>query len=281
LRRQGAAHVIQCQPCHTLLDEVRAVVHLCRQAGPVEPLIDLPAHILRATAAGEMMSCSVFDELILDYFDGFITASDFHVFEAHFDACPRCQRLMKGIQHARELCQTARSVEIPEGLQERIISATIGSGRSAGRQKSEEVFQRLTHALVRGLRTLARPLLTPEFVTAVILCLATVGLLLLDFSDDMSVSGIYRRARGQIAAVLPDDGSVSAGKGRVVSELQGAKRQLNNIIEMGIALFSATSEVSQPVPANSSADQAPLDNQHDESSQDPEDSQPMTAPSSP
>lgn len=271
LRRQGAAHVIQCRSCHALLDQVRATVRLCRRAGPVEPVTDLAARILQATAAGEVMSCSVFDELILDYFDGFLTASDFHIFEAHFDTCSGCQRLMKGIQLARELCQTAKSVDVPEGLNERILRATVKAKRLARWQPPEGLMQRLARGFSGSLPKLLRPLLTPEFVTAVMLCLATVGLLLVDFSDDTSMSGIYRRARGQIAAVLSDDGS----------ELHGAKRQLNSLIEMSIALFSETSEESQPAPSNSSADQAPLDHQHDEPSQEAEDPTKVAAPPSP
>lgn len=275
LRRQATVHVMQCPPCRTLLEEVGRAILLCRQAGFVEPVIDLPDRILRATAAGQMMSCAIFDELILDYFEGFITASDFHIFEAHFASCPRCRRLMKGIQQARQLCQIARSVEMPAGLPERILKACCGSQRLAREQGPKAAVQRLRRVLIGGLRVLARPLLTPELVTAVMLCLATLGLLLVEFSEDRSLSGVYRHARQRLAAALSEDKWMAASPRPVVSELHAAARQVGRFLQASLTMLSAASDADQSVPASQSSP----DRKPDQTGQRP-DSRPMAAPPS-
>ncbi|MBI3951439.1 MAG: zf-HC2 domain-containing protein [Acidobacteria bacterium] len=262
LRRQCAEHVIECQNCHGLLNDVQAAVHLCAEAGPVEPLTDISARILQATAAGEMMSCAVFDELILDYFDGFITASEFHIFEAHFDTCSRCQRLMTSIRLARELCQNLESVEVPEGFHERVLDATTGADHRSRQGRSEGMLQRLTRRLVVGVQGSFRSFLSPEFATAMLLCLATVGLLLVDFSDDMSLRGVYRQARLRIAGAFHEEGEIASGKEKMVSDLHQVKTQLNSVIETGMALFSQTPESDDRTPSSPQRDQK----QHEEQS---------------
>jgi hypothetical protein len=237
----------------------------------------LAARILQATSPGQMMSCAVFDELILDYFEGFITASEFHIFEAHFDTCPRCQRLMVSIQMARELCQEVRSVEVPEGLHERIMSVTASAHRPARGQQSPGGIGRLILRLRLGAQRFFRPLQTPEFVTAVLLCLATVGLLLVDFSDDMSLHGVYRQARLQIAEALHRDHVASRTEG-VVSDLRQAKTQLNNVIEAGISLFSKTPEQDSQTHSDLTNEPTPRQEPSLESPHEPVETESVEAP---
>ncbi len=198
LRRRCAEHLMECLPCHRLFDEVRTAVRLCHWVEPVEPVTDLSERILEATTAGQMMSCTGFDELILDYFEGFITATEFHVFEAHFDTCQRCQRLMTGVRSARELFQEVVPVDVPAGFHERVLDLTSGADGAPRIGLLRRWILRLRSEMDR----LSRSLLMPEYVTAVLLFLATIGLLLVDFSDDMTVPGIYRQARHQVAEVL-------------------------------------------------------------------------------
>jgi hypothetical protein len=102
---------------------------------------------------------------------------------------------------------------------------------------------------------LIKPVLTPELVTAVLLCLATVGLLLVDFSDDMSLPGVYRQARWQIGEAFHQRGAIASGQEKVASNLKEVKTQLGSVIETGIALFSKPPEAVSPAASKPDHDQ--------------------------
>jgi anti-sigma factor RsiW len=260
-RAACAAHVIQCRSCRALLDDVRAAMIICRRVAPVEAPADLEGRILELTAAGAMMSCAVFDELIVDYFDGFITASEFHLFERHFEACPRCKRLLESIELARELCQQIKTVEVPEGLNERILETTAAANRPTpdplrGNSKHEYLnpkrFRISDFGFRISLKGLLRPARTPEFLTAMVLCLATVGLLLVDFSDDHSLRGVYRRASQRAEQIL----NQPVENERIAASVEGIKATVSGVIQIGLALFSKRPE-SPSTPPDSSPKSKP------------------------
>jgi predicted anti-sigma-YlaC factor YlaD len=130
LRAECASHRLICRDCRDLYDSVRATVRTLNECGDAE--IPSPAalteRIISATRAGDILGCAQFDQLIELYFDGVILAPNYHGFQHHFLVCPKCRRLIAGIEEAIGLCQEMREseVEVPVNLPERIIEITTG-----------------------------------------------------------------------------------------------------------------------------------------------------------
>ncbi len=244
-RARSAEHLMTCAACRRLLADVRATMAACRRAALVEPPDDLVSRILRATPAGSMMSCAVFDELILDYFEGYIPAGDYHVFEEHFQACPRCQRLLTSIRLARQLCHEARAVPVPEDLQRRIMRATVGIERIPAHRKWRAIVRRWWRERRAKIARTIGLIVTPEGVTAVLLSLATVGFLLVEVSDDMTLRGIYRQARLKIERVVAHSRSGALEERVIVSELRGMASRLNGVLQLGANLLVGSADRSR------------------------------------
>ncbi|MFN0084491.1 MAG: anti-sigma factor family protein [Blastocatellia bacterium] len=134
-RAECAAHRLVCGECRELHTDVRAAMQAL-SGGALEEIGDpvgLEERIIAATTTGEMLSCSEFDKLLERYFDGVIMASTFQNFQSHFEHCPKCRRLMSGIEEAIALCREVKEadVDVPESLHDRIVAATVG-GESTG-----------------------------------------------------------------------------------------------------------------------------------------------------
>lgn len=131
-RAECAGHRLICRACRELYNDVRETVQMMGSLAFVEgeaaELIGLETRILAATTAGEMLSCGEFDRLIERYFDGVMLAPDHQAFQAHFEHCHKCRRLMAGIEEAIEMCREVKEleVEMPSSLPGRIVSATVG-----------------------------------------------------------------------------------------------------------------------------------------------------------
>ncbi|MDQ3009164.1 MAG: hypothetical protein M3X11_00450, partial [Acidobacteriota bacterium] len=144
-RAECAGHRLICRDCRDLYSDVRATMRTLgevatNEAGPLGslpfgglPLDGLNARILAATTAGEMLSCNEFDRLIERYFDGVLLAPTFQTFQAHFEKCSKCRRLMAGIEEAIEICHEIKDAEVdaPPSLQDRILAATVGPRKTS------------------------------------------------------------------------------------------------------------------------------------------------------
>src|SRR5215831_20442926 len=110
-RAEFAAHRLRCTGCRTLFSDVRTTVSVLNGMAreSVEESESLTSRILAATTAGEMLSCSAFDNLIERYFDGVILAPTFQTFQAHFDQCNKCRRLLGGIEEAIAICREVKA----------------------------------------------------------------------------------------------------------------------------------------------------------------------------
>jgi hypothetical protein len=240
-RRSCAEHMMACRSCHDLVLDVKTSLELCSQAGTVEPLCDLIPSILQRTSAGLMMSCSVFDELIMNYFEGFISASDYHVFENHFDVCRRCQRLLQGVQLAQELCQNAKTVDIPEGLHERIMKSTVASNwRSHGGQ--DGLLFKWPQSVASFIRGCGQSVLLRDLMAGALLCLATLGLLLVEVSDDKSLEGVYRQARARLEETMQEQSQALSEQEKWPAPFKQVRASVGGVFQMGALLLSRPSE---------------------------------------
>jgi hypothetical protein len=153
--------------------------------------------------------------------------------------------LLEGVEAVRDLCKQVEPVEVPEGLCERILQATVLAEKAQTRRAWAWVERRISR-LKLSLRGFARPLLTPELVTAAIICLATFGFLLVDFSDDRTVEGIYRQASIRTAKLFSSTGEIAAGKEKAVLGVEKVKEQISSLIKAGIALVSDQPDEPSP-----------------------------------
>ncbi len=236
LRPSLASHLIECPECRGLYEDVRFTMALCKDAKEMPIAPELSARIVRATTTGTILSCGIFDELISEYFDGYLSASDFQVFLAHFEQCDRCSRLLETIRMARELCREIRPVEAPADLAERILATT---------SKSTKMHPEEARALRRtGLRSIGRSVriygwqvlrtaFTAETVAAAILMVATLGFLLADYSDDHTLRGIYRQAEARFEQLKHRRLEVIAGGERLTSNFRQIELQLSSVLTLG------------------------------------------------
>ncbi len=143
-----AAHRLSCLVCRQLFSDVREVMTDVNDYASIElhnSVETLEARIMDATSAGEMLSCTEFDKMIEKYFDGVILAPTFQNFQAHFEGCWKCRRLLKGIEEAKEMMREAKEVEmeVPHRLKRKIMAATVGN-------HSNTFFDKLSHSLKVG-----------------------------------------------------------------------------------------------------------------------------------
>ena len=146
-----AAHALRCPLCHSLLNEVKDTLEVCHElAVPNVSMTHLEARILSMTAPETAMECDKFEEYLTDYLDGFLPAPVFHRWERHAVLCEKCTDLPGEVVRSIAACYTykAEELEIPEGLHDRILQATIGT-TEAEKVKASWVSQ--AKEWVRGL----------------------------------------------------------------------------------------------------------------------------------
>jgi predicted anti-sigma-YlaC factor YlaD len=188
-RAECAAHRLICRGCRELYNDVRAAMQALSTVAQ-RPLAEPPGlehRIIAATSAGEMLSCGDFDRLIERYFDGVILAPTFQTFQAHFEKCLKCRRLMGGIEEAIATCREIKETEIemPESLHDRIVAATVGVTRSGN------WYRRRRDAIALFLSGQVRPLWTAQMAVAALIFAASSLLILSRFG---SVKGMATQA---------------------------------------------------------------------------------------
>ncbi|MBK6797070.1 MAG: zf-HC2 domain-containing protein [Acidobacteria bacterium] len=146
-KAECAAHRLTCRECRETYGDVRNALQALSFVAEID-LVEpegLQSRIIAATSAGEMLSCADFDTLIERYFDGVILAPTFQTFQAHFEKCHKCRRLMTGIEDAIDMCHEIKETEIdvPEELNDRIVAATTG-GWSIARYGVEGFLKKLS-----------------------------------------------------------------------------------------------------------------------------------------
>src|SRR5512145_847612 len=168
-RAECAAHRLICGECRELYNDVRAAVQALNALGAVVEPEGLQDRIIAHTTTGEMLSCGEFDKLLERYFDGVILAPTFQTFQSHFEKCLKCRRLLSGIEDAIVMLQEAKDaeVDVPGSLHDRIVAATIGSGRSSRIKRARS-----------SLVNFAQGLMSPQMAVAAMI-IALISLLVI------------------------------------------------------------------------------------------------------
>ena len=201
-RAECAAHRLICGECRELYNDVRVTVQALNAlaSGDAEPE-GLPGRIIAHTTTGEMLSCGEFDKLLERYFDGVILAPTSQTFQSHFEKCLKCRRLLNGIEEAIVMLQEAKEaeVEVPGSLHDRIVAATIGSGRSSRIRRARS-----------SVVNFAQGLMSPQMAVAAMI-IALISLLVI--SRFGSVGNMTARAEQKVESLVNEGQQKITGAG--------------------------------------------------------------------
>lgn len=192
-RAECAAHRLRCRGCRELYNDVRATVTELSQLEQMPAPLALEERILQSTAAGAMLNCQEFDQLLERFFDGVILAPTFQTFQAHFETCRKCRRLLGSIEHAVALCHEVKEaeVEVPDTLCDRIVAATSG-------HRARPSLGARARAMALGHM---RALWTRQVAAAALIFMASFSFIHLRFG---SVSGLASEAEAQAERIYSE-----------------------------------------------------------------------------
>jgi anti-sigma factor RsiW len=186
-----AAHALACPLCHSLLNEVKESLEVCRKmSAPAASLTRLEARVLAMTMPETAMSCTDFEEQLTDYLDGFLPAQTFHRWERHAALCSSCEDLPGMVVRSIASLYTYKHEElaVPAGLHERILNLTIGTA------KAEEVKASWTARAGEWIRGLSFPIGVPQMAPVAMMMLFAFFMFSQTVSADGSLSGVYQES---------------------------------------------------------------------------------------
>ncbi len=230
------AHLFSCAACRALLEDVQAALELCRSVEEVEPSPDLDER-LRHVLRGAAMSCDAFGELIPNYFDGVLTADEYHFFEAHARVCSNCCQALEDVAAVMRLLNDVGPVAFPESLNERLLKAV----RLLDRDLNRSWLWRLRRRWAAWRLGWSEPLRSlPQWAMAIVLCAATVGFVFLNLSGEGGGVSI----RPAIARLFDRAAEVSVEGERMVEHLERWRAQVSALLRA----FRSDRERSEGAP---------------------------------
>jgi hypothetical protein len=234
LDRQQASlfreHALQCRACRRLMDDVKAVMTDCgQQHDYFEAAPSLEAALTMIPLEHTPLDCLGFEEIITEFLDGFVPAAVYHKFEEHAGGCSSCSELLTDVVYAVAACHsvhTYEEYEVPEALADRLLMIV---------PKSSTARRRTIADRVAALAAFLMPRRTHggswSFATASALAFSALALLVFDFSDDLSVKGIYRQAQVTAGEIYSRGSDIYAQKDEVVGRLQEVRSDIGEIWE--------------------------------------------------
>lgn len=136
------------------------------------------------------MSCEDFENYLTDYLDGFLPATVFHRWERHAVLCDKCTDLPGEVVRSIAACYTYKMEEmpVPEGLNARILQATIGTENAKAVKASR--FSQFSE----WLRGFSFPISVPQLAPVAMMLVFAVFILTQTVSADGSISGMYQKS---------------------------------------------------------------------------------------
>ena len=211
-------HALQCRSCHSLMDDVKGALQICKQQAELQTPAPLETALIAISAESDGFDCTGFEELITEFLDGFVPASTYHQFEEHSSMCGKCSTLLNGVVYAVAACHsvhTFEEVEVPESLIAGMIEMMPKRRSSLTRRAAGRLAAFAEHLIPRATQT-ARW----TFATSSVLALATFAFLLFGFSDDGTFAGIYRQAHVKASELYTHSTDVYVETDKVVARLE-------------------------------------------------------------
>jgi hypothetical protein len=204
-----AEHSLACPLCHSLLNEVKGTLAVCREiAEPKMPVTRLEAQILARTMPEAGLNCAEFEEYLTDYLDGFLPAQVFHRWERHAVLCDECTDLPGAVVRslAAVVAYKLDELPVPAGLHQKILQETLGT------QKAAAVKASRTSQFVEWVRGLSFPVAIPQFAPVAMMLLFAFLVFSQTVSADGSLAGVYTRGV-ELAEQTYKQGADAFGKG--------------------------------------------------------------------
>lgn len=189
--RAVAEHAIGCPLCHGLLNDVKESLEVCHTiAAPKASLTRLEARVLSMTMPQTAMTCDDFEGFLTDYLDGFLPAAIFHRWERHAVLCGSCEDLPGMVVRSIAACYTYKSeeLEVPAGLQDRILQATIGTAAAAERKAS------WISRVAESIRGLSFPIPVPQLASVAMMLLVAFMVFSQTVSADGTFTSVYAKS---------------------------------------------------------------------------------------
>jgi hypothetical protein len=186
-----AAHALACPLCHSLLNDVKDSLEVCRQIStPKASMTRLEARVLSMTMPETAMTCEDFESHLTDYLDGFLPAAAFHRWERHAALCNACEDLPGMVVRSIATLYTYKTEElaVPAGLHERILNLTLGTA------KAEEVKPSWTAQVGEWIRGIGFPVRIPQLAPVAMMMLFAFFMVSQTVSADGSLSGVYQES---------------------------------------------------------------------------------------
>lgn len=186
-----AAHALACPLCHSLLNDVKESLEVCRKmAVPSTPVTRLEARVIAMTMPETAMACDDFECSLTDYLDGFLPAATFHRWERHAALCTGCEDLPGMVVRSIAACYTYKMDElaVPAGLHQRILNLTIGTAQAEPVRAS---WISRASEWVRGLRW---PIAVPQLAPVAMMLMFAFLMFSQTVSADGSLAGVYQRS---------------------------------------------------------------------------------------
>jgi predicted anti-sigma-YlaC factor YlaD len=190
LNRSVAEHAISCPLCHTLLNDVKESLNVCREiAAPASPMTRLEARILSMTAPETGMTCEDFEGYLTDYLDGFLPAQTFHRWERHAALCNSCEDLPGMVVRSIGALYTYKHEEmaVPVGLHDRILEAT---SHMVEAKEAKVSWTKRAGEWLDGLRF---PITVPQLAPVAMMLMFAFLVFSQTVSADGSIASVYER----------------------------------------------------------------------------------------
>lgn len=186
-----AAHALSCPLCHSLLNEVKGALAVCRElAEPRLPMTRLEARILANTMPETALHCEEFEDYLTDYLDGFLPAQVFHRWERHAVLCNDCTDLPGAVVRSLAAIVAYKSNELPlpEGLHSRIMQETIGTIHARAAKASA------TDRFKEWVRGFSFPISVPQLAPVALMMMFAFLVFSQTVSADGSLSDVYAKS---------------------------------------------------------------------------------------
>ncbi len=190
-RKAVAAHALRCPLCHSLLNEVKDALEVCREiAVPKPPMTRLEARILSMTMPETAMACNDFEHHLTDYLDGFLPATVFHRWERHAVLCENCTDLPGEVVRTIGACYTYKADELPlpEGLHTRILQATLGT------ENAQSIKATWSAQFGEWVKSFKFPIPIPQLAPLAMMLILAFFVFSQTVSADGSISGMYQKS---------------------------------------------------------------------------------------
>ncbi len=183
-----AAHALSCPLCHTLLNDVKGSLEICRNiSAPTASVTRLEARVLSMTMPETAMTCEDFEGYLTDYLDGFLPAASFHRWERHAALCNACEDLPGMVVRSIAALYTYKMEElpVPAALHVRILNLTIGTA------KAETVKASWASQVGEWIRGLGFPIGVPQLAPVAMMFLFAFLVFSQTVSADGTLAGVF------------------------------------------------------------------------------------------